>query len=163
MRLNLRWIVLVIMIVEGCSNESDNSYTEMPADFDFSLKYGVHGKKEINTFNHFIVKDLVSKGTVQASLTLTEQEMNDIYNEMMNANIMDDLDLGKEKECFVSPSSTSILEIHMNGEAKKFRYQSYCDTPKDVLKLYQLEDFIEQIIMQREEYKRLPATNDSYK
>lgn len=160
--MNLRWIVLIMMILGSCSNESNNAYNEMPADFDFSLKYGVYGKEEINTFQDFIVKDLVEDGTVQASLILNEQDMNDIYNEMMTLNIMDELELKKEEGCDSEPPSMRVWDIHMNGETKKFNYQSYCETPPDVLKLYQLEEFIRKIIIQKEEYKKLPAVNGSY-
>ena len=160
--MNVRRIVLVIMLLGGCSNEFDNTHKEMPADFDFSLKYGVYGKEEVNTFQDFIVKDLVEDGTVQASLTLSEQDMNDIYNEMMILNIMDELELKKEDGCEFEPPTLSVWEIHMNGETKKFSYKGYCETPKDVLKLYQLEDFIQKIIIDTEEYKKLPAVNGAY-
>ena len=160
--MNLRWFVLVIMLLGGCSNEFDHTHKEMPADFDFSLKYGVYGKEEINTFKDFIVKDLLEDGTVQASLILNEQDMNHIYNEMMTLNIMDELELKKEEGCDSEPPSLSVWEIHMNGETKKFSYQGYCETPPDVLKLYQLEEFIRKIMIQKEEYKKLPAVNGGY-
>ncbi|UQZ32616.1 hypothetical protein C2I18_03010 [Paenibacillus sp. PK3_47] len=66
---------------------------EMPEDFAFSVRFGVKGKNEVNTFEHTVTKDLVSNGTATANLTLTQDELTEIYARMRDINVLGDLQL----------------------------------------------------------------------
>lgn len=147
----------------ACSNKAlieDNQ--EMPSDFNFSLIYGTYGKQQIDTFNDLVIKDLVLDGTVEAEITFTELEMKKIYNKMISIDIMGELDLEKEKQCEKEPESISIWKIQMNSKAKNYSLKSYCDYPEDVLKLISLEDYIHNLMANKEEYKKLPESNGFY-
>lgn len=66
--------IIILSGLPGCSKTVDQD--EVPVDFDFRLIYGTYGKEKIDTFNDTVVKDLVKDGTIEANITLTEQEMN---------------------------------------------------------------------------------------
>lgn len=159
------YVILIIssVITAGCSKDSsDKMEQDLPSDFNFRLIYGTYGKQEIDTFHDKVTKDLVADDTIEANIALTEQEMKQIYDKMISIDIMGELDLEKEKECLSQPESISSWTIQMNGITKSFYYKSYCDFPKDVLKLKKLEDDIHSIITNKEEYKKLPEANGYY-
>lgn len=161
--LNILVFTLILSVITGCSNDTSvKPNSDMPDDFNFSLTYGTYGKQKIDTFNDIVVKDLVVDGTVEAKISLTEEEMNQIYQEMLNINIMGELDLNKDEECVTEPPSLSKWNIQIDGETKTFNYSTYCDLPKDGRKLLKLEDFIHSIIIEKDEYKKLPKVNGAY-
>lgn len=154
---------VIISVMAGCSIEvSDKPNEDIPDDFNFSLTYGSYGKQKIDTFKDVVVKDLVEDGTIEANIALTEEEMKQIYNEMMKINVMGELDLDEENECHSEPPRVSIWDIQMDGKTKSFNYQSYCDYPEDVLNLLKLEEYIHNIVSTKAEYKALPESRGSY-
>ncbi len=160
---NIFVFVIIMSGIAGCAEDSSFEIDKgMPEDFNFSLTYGAYGKQKVDTFNDIVVKDLVIDGTIEVNISLTEEEMNRIYKKMMSINIMGDLDLDKDKECHAEPSSISVWNIQVDGRTKSFYYRTYCDHPEDVLNLLKLEDFIHDIIVGKEEYKKLPESNGEY-
>jgi hypothetical protein len=154
---------VIISFIAGCSTEvSVKPNEDIPDDFNFSLTYGTYGKQKVDTFKDVVVKDLVEDGTIEASIALTEEEMKQIYNEMMKINVMGELDLDKDKECHSEPQRISIWNIQMDGKIKSFYFNSYCDYPKDVLKLLNLEEYVRNIVSSKEEYKALPESSGAY-
>jgi hypothetical protein len=161
------FIFNVSFVMVSCSNEmSVKPHNAMPEDFNFSLTYGSYGKEKIDTFKDVVVKDLVEDGTIDVSISLTEEEMKKIYNEMMKINVMGELDLDKDKdkdkECHTEPQRFSSWNIQMDGKTKTYSFNSYCDYPEDVLKLLNLEEYIHNIVSLKEEYKALPESRGSY-
>ncbi|WP_019414531.1 hypothetical protein [Paenisporosarcina sp. TG20] len=153
--------IIILSGLPGCSKTVD--LEEMPVDFDFRLSYGTYGKQKIDTFNDTVVKDLVEDGTVEANITLTEQEMEQIYKQMMSIDIMESVVEIDEKECDVTPSSFTKWDIQMNGKTTSFYTKNYCDDyPEYTLKLLKLADFIHNIIINKEEYKELPESKGYY-
>jgi hypothetical protein len=158
-------LTVIIFFIAGCSTEiSVRPNEDMPDDFNFSLTYGSYGKQKIDTFKDLVVKDLVEDGTIEARIALSEEEMKQIYNEMMNINVMGELelDLDKDEECHTEPPRISIWDIQMDGKTKSFNYQSYCDYPEDVLNLLKLEEYIHNIVSIKTEYKALPESRGAY-
>ncbi|GAA0335946.1 hypothetical protein GCM10008967_27940 [Bacillus carboniphilus] len=156
-------LIFLSSLITACSNEASSGDNKgMPSDFNFSLKYSTYGKQVIDTFNDIVIKDLVLVGTVEAEIAFTDVEMKEIYNKMIAIDIMGELDLEKEKECGSEPESISNWTIQMNGETKSYSYKSYCNYPEDVLNLIKLEDFIHNLMANKEEYKKLPESNGGY-
>lgn len=51
----------------------------------------------------------------------------------------------------------------MNGKTTSIHTKLYCDVyPEDILKLLKLADFIHNIVISKEEYKKLPKSNGYY-
>lgn len=151
---------LLMVSLFGCSS---NEYsTKMPDDFDFTLSYGVNGVNQINTFEDKVVKDLISNGKIEAQIELSDNEMQQIYEKMIEIDIMKNFDVEKENGCEIIPSNLSKWTIQMNGETNTFYYKSYCNRPKRIETLYELEGFIHNIVENKEEYKRLPNAEGGY-
>jgi hypothetical protein len=156
-------IMLLLFAVTACGNTVTNQMPQgMPPDFNFSLSYGSYGKKSIDTFNDLVVKDLIEDGTIEANISLTDEEMRQIYKEMVNINIMGDLDIAENQNCHSEPPALSSWRVQVNGETISISYKPYCDETADILKLIKLEDFIHSMIVEKAEYKELPEANGAY-
>lgn len=147
---------------ENPNDPDTNEVQEMPDDFDFSLIYGVYGKNAIDTFTDSVTKDLVIDGVAETELVLTEEDMEWIYEQMMESNIMGELDLDEDPTCITEPPSYTEWHIQMNGETKKIAYDDFCDEPADVLKLIELKDSIHELVSEKEVYQALPDSNGFY-
>jgi len=161
MRIYALIITVMIFSLVGCNFSRDSTNEDM-RDFDFTLIYGVYGKNKIDTFNDMIIIDLIEDGTLEANISLSQQEKEQIYNEMKRINIMGELNMNKEDECETEPSTFSSWDIHMNGESKSFSYGTYCKYTDDLLELIKLEDYIHNIVSSKEEYKQLPEAKGAY-
>ncbi|MBM6619444.1 hypothetical protein [Bacillus suaedaesalsae] len=158
-----RFIIAIFLIlsVSGCTFKV-NDHKKIPEDFNFSLSYGVNGINRIDTFEGKVVKDLINNGKIEADIVLTRDEMQQIYEKMNELDIMKKFNVKKEKGCGVEPSNLSKWTIHMNGETNSFYYMSYCDPPKRIIALYELENYIHEMAVNKEEYKRLPKAEGGY-
>ncbi|QOR64783.1 hypothetical protein IM538_13040 [Cytobacillus suaedae] len=153
----------LILVLIGCSKGSNVEMNPvMPEDFEFSLTYGTYGKQKIDTFNDLVIKDLVVDGVIEAKITLSNEDMNKIYEGMRSINIMAELDLKRENECMSEPPTFTEWTIQMNSETKTIHYQTYCEYPTDILKLIELQEYIHNIVIEKPEYKELPASNGYY-
>ncbi len=170
-------LIIILIFIPGCNTLQDNNSEEvleefhmmqdnnnevMPEDFHFSLTYGTYGKQKIDTFQDIVVKDLVEDGTIEANISLTSDEKQAIYDEMMKIGVMNELELEKEEGCETEPPSISQWYIQMNGETKSFSYMSFCDYTEDALALVKLEDYIHKVVSSKEEYRDLPESNGYY-
>jgi hypothetical protein len=156
-------ITLLQFVFTACGIPISNQMPqEMPSDFNFSLTYGSYGKKIVDTFNDRVVKDLIEDGTIEANISLTDEEMRQIYQEMVNINIMGNLDIEENQNCHSEPPALSSWRVQVNGETISISYKPYCDETSDILKLIKLEDFIHSMIVEKAEYKELPEANGAY-
>ncbi len=162
-RANLIVFLALFFVLIACSKDSNVEMNSVkPEDFEFSLTYGTYGKQKIDTFNNLVIKDLVIDGVIEANIKLSKEDMDKIYEEMRSINIMGELDLKKDDECMSEPSSFTEWTIQMNGQTKTIHYHTYCEYPDDVLKLMDLQEYIHGIVIEKPEYKELPASNGYY-
>ena len=75
---------------------------------------------------------------------------------------MGDLDLNKDNSCSSEPEIISVWTIQMNSETKGFNYNSVCDVSNDIDRLRELENFITNLMEQKDAYKKLPPANRAY-
>ncbi|WP_019909568.1 hypothetical protein [Paenibacillus sp. HW567] len=166
-------IILVLAGCEGAKKSSPISTTatpavampeQKPADFAFSVRYGVTAKNEINTFNGTVTKDLVSSGTATANLKLTDAEMTDIYNRMRELNVLGELKLEVEdKACAQVPYVEEHWLIQINGEQRPLDWsEEHCQIPSDARKLKELRNVIVELVTSRSEYQALPEAVGGY-
>lgn len=156
-------LILVALTCSGCSTETSGEIKQdMPADFNFKVSYGTYGKQKIDTFNGVVVKDLVEDGTIKADIALNENEMRQIFKEMVDMDIMDGIKLEEFEECATEPASYTGWTIQMNGETKTFDFSTFCENSTEIRDLIELEEFIHEIVLAKNEYKELPEANGSY-
>jgi hypothetical protein len=148
------------------ASEASKMPKVMPGSFNFMVRfgYGEVNKNEINTFQGTVTKDLIMNGTASAKITLTVEEMRSIYEKMREINIMGKKELVPAKiSCEATPYSVDSWEIHVNGETNQFSWSDqYCDPTSDAKQLLELRNFIQQIVAEKEEYKKLPESEGGY-
>ncbi|MGO1059454.1 hypothetical protein ACTL32_10030 [Planococcus sp. FY231025] len=159
-RLRITGWAMLVLVLAGCA---DPMPEEMPADFDFRLSYGVHGGKGVDTFNDTAVKDLVEDGSAEARVVLSAEEMEAVYRQLAEINVIGDLNLVEEPRCQVQPPSYSTWEIVADGETAEFAYGDDCGfEPRDVRKLRALESEIHEMVSSKEAYQALPEARGAY-
>ncbi|ULO10285.1 hypothetical protein H1230_10025 [Paenibacillus sp. 19GGS1-52] len=137
-----------------------------PDDFAFSIAfgYGTTNKNEINTFEHTVTKDLVTKGTATATLTLTNDEMQLIYERMREINVLKELKLETASSgCSTTPYSEDRWEVLINGVERNFEWSSEkCELTDDAQQLKELRDYIFERVSTKKEYIELPEAVGGY-
>lgn len=149
---------------------ADNDY--LPKDFGFKLSYGVGAKNVIDTYEGTFVKDLVSAGTAKTMLVFTPEEMKTIYQKMQEIDILnypskfappyaDNLEPGMKR--IVMPHETYSLNVTFDGSTRDIYWDDTNMSEAAKAKaLRELFDYINEIIMNKDEYKKLPAFVGGY-
>ena len=140
---------------------------EMPSDFDFSLQFGIQKKNEINTFEGKLTKDLIADGTVTDDLILTEEEMKDIYERMLEIKIVETKDFTPEhingEVCTQELHEEDEWTIRINGETLTHSISgSFCEPTDDAKQFFDLRDEVFNKIKRKDAYKSLPESRGGY-
>ncbi|MCY9659453.1 hypothetical protein P5G65_23375 [Paenibacillus chondroitinus] len=156
------FLILLIFLV-SCNQQANTMLVKMPDDFNFSVRYGITSKNEINTFESTVTKDLVSNGIITTSIKLSENEMTKIYKQMREVNISQDLKLVSKSNCRRTPYSEDQWKIQMNGKITSFIWsEENCVITHDAKKLEDLRKFVFNIVKNKTEYKKLPEAVGGY-
>lgn len=140
---------------------------DMPNDFGFSIQFGVGKNNEINTFEDTVTKDLITDGTAKADVTLTDREMDEIYEEMKEVNIVETKKFTPEPKngtiCTQEPHEEDEWKITVNGETITHSVSgTYCEPTNDAKQLIELRNYVFSIIRSKEEYIELPESKGGY-
>jgi hypothetical protein len=156
-------VVITLLVISGCSGKN-NMPDEMPDEFDFLVKFGVGSKNEINTFDNTVTKDLVVDGTITEKIPLTKKEIKMVYEKMKEVNVLESKKLEpKKKRCMQTPYSEDKWKINLNGETiTLYVSEEYCNPTKDAEKIIELRNYILDIVLNKDEYKKLPEPNGGY-
>ncbi|KOO52644.1 hypothetical protein AMD00_04250 [Viridibacillus arvi] len=150
----------------GCglnNNTKDVMPEKMPSDFDFSVKFGVGKKNEIDTYEDKVTKDLVDDGTATINLPLSIEEKEKIYEKMKNINIIRLKELTPRTECMTKPYSEDEWKITINGEKiTPYISGAYCEKANAENKLIDLRNYIRNIVQNKVEYQKLPEATGGY-
>lgn len=80
MRRLLTVLAVCFLLLCGCEKEKEIPYAEMPEDFAFHFTFGIGGWEELNTYYGYLVKDLVENGRRDAAITVSREDLQEIYN-----------------------------------------------------------------------------------
>ena len=137
-----------------------------PKDFNFIFNFGVGSKNQLDTFKGQFAKDMVEPGEppATADLRLTEDEMNIIYSEMKKINILsypNNFTPKGTEEC--TPVFTFAIKIVVNGVEKTIHWENIrgSDT-KTAIQLKAFFNKIFEMIINKEEFKKLPPAKGTY-
>lgn len=166
-------VILLLIFSSGCRQaenvsesqepaEEEQIIGEVPEDFNFSLSYGTYGKQRVDTFEDIVVKDLVEDGTIEADISLSQNEMEQIYHEMLIMDIMAITEEDLNETYATEPPSFSEWTIHMNNTTNSFSVNNYSEELGTVAELRELEAHIHDIVSSKEEYKELPMSVGGY-
>lgn len=110
-------------------------------------------------------EDIVAEQPIKTNLKLTDKEMNDIYDYMRKINIVSYSDkFEKDLSTYVKPFKAYNLKIKYDSKEKNIYWEDRSGSSSEkVNQLRELIGKIENIISNKEEYKKLPDPKGSYK
>ncbi len=157
-------LILVILGAAGC----DNSATNQP-NFNFIFKYGVGAKNVLDTFKGEYTKDMVLGPSVTVPLSLSEDEMDRIYQKMVEIDFFNYPERFSvvvppgELTGMVTPFSSYYFKAEYHSQIKELWWEDEI-TNKDEKadKLRELINLIRGIVESKDEYKKLPEPRSAY-
>jgi hypothetical protein len=131
-----------------------------PINIDF--KFGVTARNELNTFDGTFTKDLIYDGIIKTRLILSQQELTQIKTKLLDIGFLD-YPPSFQSQGNISPRDDYLLKVQIGTVTKEVSWYSDSNldskTDADLNELYNL---VNGIIIQKLEYKLLPAANGGY-
>jgi len=169
--MNKSWLIIaglaLILAVTGLT-----SCTTRPAEvsnFNLIFKYGVMARNELNTFEGTYTKDMVIDPSITVELSLTEEELDRIYQKMVEIDFFDYPDEYKatvfpwQSKGLKLPYSSYYFRVEYDSKTKELSWKdNILNKDKRAEKLRELIKFIRDIIESKEEYKQLPPARGGY-
>jgi hypothetical protein len=157
-------LAIILLGATGC----DNPAPEKPS-FNLIFKYGVTAKNELDTFKGKFTKDMITDPSITIELSLSEEEMESIYQKMMEIDFFNYPDRFKvnvppgELTGMVTPYSTYYFKVEYNSQVKELWWGDEITNPdQKAEKLRELIMLIRNIVESKEEYKQLPEPRSGY-
>lgn len=158
------FLVAILLGTIGCDKQTSGK-----AGFNLVFKYGVTAKNELDTFKETYTKDMVADPSITIKLPLSEEEMNRIYQKMVEIDFFSYPETFRvtvpagELTSMVTPFSSYYFTVENNSQIKKLSWADDVTNPDEkASKLRELIKLIKSIIESREEYKRLPEPKSGY-
>ena len=178
--------MMLVIVLSGCSNKIPNpdylrevenfgipdlsKLEKKPSgEFNFILGFGRYARSILNTFEGTFTKDLV-KGFSTIRFQLSQEEMGLIEEKFRDMDILsypaefkpDSAD-PNGKITVVMPCNSYYLRIELDGEIREifWKDENLAKDQKSIV-LRELIDEIEQMILQRDEYKKMPSAKGGY-
>lgn len=143
--------------------------TPVQSDFNFIFKYGVTGITALDTYQGTFTKDMVLDPAITIELTLSQPEMDSVYQKMVEIDFWkypDEFSVSVpegERKAEVTPYSTYFFQVTYAGKTKELLWHDKIMNPDAKAdKLKGLINLIINIIESKEEYKKLPAQHGGY-
>ena len=130
-----------------------------PVNLDF--KYGFAGRNELNTFNGTFTKDLIIDGTITTRLTLSKEELTLIQQKLSDVGFWDYPETFPSTGC-VTPRADYYIKVVNASTVKEVSWYSDSVSDTRTANLQQLYSFINDMIMEKLEYKLLPPASGGY-
>jgi hypothetical protein len=157
-------LIFCVFLLASCNSLHEGSKLpeEIPDDFNFVLNYGYEARNIIDTFENSYTKNMILNDDQTIEMILSDEEMNLIYDEMKEADILNSAENATDSSC-AKPHEVNKLKLTLNGKDYEREWiTSYCDNTPD----NKLKNFIafvhQEIIMAKEEYKALPEPSGGY-
>jgi hypothetical protein len=136
----------------------DSSKNSINIDF----KFGVTARNELNTFDGTFTKDLINDGTIKTRLILSQQELTQIKTKLFDMGFFD-YSQSFQSQGNVSPRSDYIFKVQIGSVIKEVSWYSDSNLEsKTDTDLTELNILVTGFIIQKLEYKLLPAANGGY-
>jgi len=138
------------------------------SNLNLVFKYGVGARNELNTFNGTYTRDMVMDPPITVNLSLTEEDLDRIYEKMLEINFFDypdEFSVSTAGGSFgiMTPYSSYYFKVEYDSSIKELRWKdeiSYPDEKAD--RLRELIQLITDIIEAKDEYKNLPEPTGGY-
>jgi hypothetical protein len=157
--------LIVFLLIGRNSTSTRNQLPDAkPKNFNFVFNYGVNAKNQLDTIKEEYTKDMVIDPSVTTNFILSDEEMNIIYSEMKKINILNyPENFNPKSNMHRTPFETYSIKIVIDGKEKNIYWKDEnISETKEAIQLRKLFKQIEEIIINKEEYKKLPAANGGY-
>lgn len=141
------------------------------SDFNFIFKWGVSFEhpNELNTFNGTFTKDMILDPSITTNLVLSQQEIDRIYQKIMEIDLMSypytfkvNVPPGSPTKG-VTPSDRYYFKVNFGSQIKEVSWDDrILNEDAQASKLRSLCQLIINIIQSKEEYKILPTPKGGY-
>jgi len=165
-------LILIIFSLNGCNKATkvEELPDIRPKDFSFVFNYGVDSKNQLDSTKGQYTKDMVSDPSVTLDLILSDEELDFIYSEMKKIKILNYPEEFKPENNLMSkPFVTYSLKIIFNGREKNIHWEygnvwgdEIVSETKEAIELRELFKTIKEIIINKDEYKKLPQAKGGY-
>jgi len=167
-------IVLVLMAAllgtAGCSAPPPSSVPPpSSSNFNLTFKYGIGAWNELNTFDGTYTKDMVMDPSITVNLSLSKEELDRIYQKMIEINFFDYPDQFSvfvppgQSVGMVTPYYSYYFKVEYDSKVKELSWKDkIINQDKKAEKLRELISLIRDIIESKEEYKQLPPPRGGY-
>jgi len=155
---------LIFLSINNIASTKSNLPLTKPKDFNFVFNYGVGSKNQLDTIKGQYTKDMITEPPISTSLKLSDEDMDTIYSEIRKINILDYPDNFKPNNNLKqTPYYTYNLKIIVNGIEKNISWaDENASESKEAVQLRKLFKKIEEIIVKKEEFKKLPEAKGGY-
>jgi len=133
-------------------------------DFNFIFNFGVGAKNEIDTKSKRFTKDMIMDPSILTDLTLTADQMNTIYAQMKDIDIMKYPEVyDPQSNSVISPVMTYTIRIQIDGKEKNITWEDkHSAKTEDAIQLRDLFQMIMKMITDKAEFKALPESRGGY-
>jgi len=159
--------ILLLGMILGMTGCNSSLYSQ--SGFNLIFRYGVGARNELNTFQGTYTKDMISDPPITVDLSLTEEELDRIYQKMLETGLFSypeefsiTLASGELME-MVTPHSSYFLKVEYGSVVKELRWEDkLTNQNEEAEKLRELFKLIRDIIEAKDEYKQLPEPTGGY-
>lgn len=165
-------LVILLTIYFTMNNSKSNNYAPVNEvnlnDFNFRLNFNTYGKEQIDTYKKTYTKDLIIDGTKTIDFTIADSTKKEIYNLMVEVDILSIPDILTVEGIEITPSCDYSLKVTINGKTKNIVWNEgfYTSTinniPKDNVNFLKIVKYISDYIHNTNEYKSMPKSNGGY-
>lgn len=158
------FLIGALLVVCNLTSTKNNLPSAKPKDFNFVFSYGVGSRNQLDTIKGKYTKDMVAEPSISTNLKLSDEEMNTIYSEMRNINILDySKNFNPENNAIRTPFYTYYIKIIADDIEKTISWEDENASPsKEAVQLRGLFKKIQEIIESKEEVKKLPKAEGGY-
>ena len=164
----------VIPIPEETNKSMEGPANQTPGEsnFNFVFRYGIMAKNILDTFQGTYSKDMVRDPNIVVYLSLSEDEMDRIYEKMVEVDFFNYPDRFSVSvppgvpSGIRTPYSSYYFKVEQNSSIKELWwndeifYKDYTDEKAD--RLRELIKLIRDIVESKEEFRELPEPTSAY-
>lgn len=136
--------------------------------FNLIFKYGFDAKNILDTFEGTYTKDMIPDPPITVKLSLTKEELNKIYNKMVDINFFSYPDVftvpveGKYTG-MIEPYESYYFKVQYGSNIKELSWEdSITNENYEADRLRELIKCIREIVESNSEYKKLPPPRGGY-
>ena len=133
-------------------------------DFNLLFRHGVGAKNELNTFEGTYTKDMVLDPPITISLILSEEELEQIHQKMIEIDFFNyPEDFPPHPGHVITPCTNYFIKVEHGSIVKEINWNTNSMLESNIQdNLWQLAGCIIDIVEQKPEYKVLPPANGGY-